>query len=105
MNKQTGEQTKTFSIITTPANDVMAKIHNTKLRMPFILPKGAEHEWLNVNLKDYEIIDLMKPLVDGELEVHTISKLITNKNKTPDTPEVQLEFEYPELAFMDKLEY
>ena len=54
--------------------------------MPFILPKGTEHEWLNVNLKDYEIIDLMKPLVDGELEVHTISKLITNKNKSPDMP-------------------
>lgn len=45
----------------------------------------------------------MKPLDDGELEAHTISKLITNKNKNPDTAEVQLEFEYPELAFMDKL--
>jgi putative SOS response-associated peptidase YedK len=103
VNKQTGEQTKTFSIITTPANDVMAKIHNTKLRMPFILPKGLEHDWLNVNLSENEIVDLMKPLADGELEAHTISKLITNKNKNPDTAEVQLEFEYPELAFMDKL--
>ena len=56
----------------------MAKIHNTKLRMPFILPKGTEHEWLNVNLKDYEIIDLMKPLVDGELEVHE-DKIIDTK--------------------------
>ena len=40
--------------------------------------KGTEHEWLNVNLKDYEIIDLMKPLVDGELEVHE-DKIIDTK--------------------------
>jgi putative SOS response-associated peptidase YedK len=53
---------------------------------PLFCQKGTEHEWLNVNLKDYEIIDLMKPLVDSKLEVHTISKLITNKNKSPDMP-------------------
>jgi putative SOS response-associated peptidase YedK len=104
VNKQTGEQTKTFSIITTPANDVMAKIHNTKLRMPFILPKGAEHEWLNVNLSEKDIAQMMKPLENGMLNAFPISKLITNKNKNPDSPEVQLPFNYPELDFIDKLE-
>jgi putative SOS response-associated peptidase YedK len=104
VNKQTGEQTKTFSIITTPANALMNKIHNTKMRMPFILPKGTERDWLNINLKDNEIIDLMKPLAEVELQAHTISKLITNKNKNPDTVEMQLAFEYPELAFIDSLE-
>jgi putative SOS response-associated peptidase YedK len=104
VNKQTGEQTKTFSIITTPANELMGKIHNAKMRMPFILPKGTERDWLNLNLKDNEIVDLMKPIAEGELEAHTISKLITNKNKNPDTAEVQLAFEYPELAFIDSLE-
>ena len=104
VNKQTGEQTKTFSIITTPANDVMAKIHNTKLRMPFILPKGAEHEWLNVNLSEKEIAHMMKPLENGLLDAFPISKLITNKNKNPDSPEVQLPFNYPELDFIDQLE-
>ena len=104
VNRQTGEQTHTFSIITTPANALMSKIHNDKMRMPFILPKGTERDWLNPNLKDNEIVDLMKPLAEGELEAYTISKLITNKNKNPDTPELQLAFEYPELEFIDNLE-
>jgi hypothetical protein len=46
----------------------------------------------------------MKPLPDGELEAQTISKLITNKNKNQDTLEVQLAFEYPELAFLDGMD-
>lgn len=104
VNKQTGEVKHTFSIITTPSNALMSKIHNEKMRMPFILPKGMEHQWLNQNLKDNEIVDLMKPLAEGELMANTISKLITNKNKNPDTAEVQMEFEYPELAFIDALE-
>lgn len=104
VNSQTGEQLKTCSIITTPANALMSKIHNDKLRMPFILPKGLEHEWLNKNLNEQDINDLMKPLSDGELESRTISKLITNKNKNQDTSEVQLAFEYPELAFLDGMD-
>lgn len=46
----------------------------------------------------------MQPLPEGQLAAHTISKLITNKNKNPDTVEVQLQFEYPELEFFDNLE-
>lgn len=65
VNKENGKQTKTCSIITTPANKLMRKIHNEKLRMPFILPKGLEHEWLNKNLNENEITELMKPLPDG----------------------------------------
>jgi putative SOS response-associated peptidase YedK len=104
VNRQTGQQTHTFSIITTPANALMSTIHNDKQRMPFILPKGTERDWLNTNLTENEIADLMKPLPEGELKAHTISKLITNRNKNPDTSEVQLAFEYPELEFMDGLE-
>lgn len=104
LNKETGIIEHTFSIITTPANAIMSKIHNEKLRMPFILPKGLEKNWLDANLKDNEIVDFIQPLPDGQLVAHTISKLITNKNKNPDTAEVQLQFEYPELEFFDNLE-
>ena len=103
LNKETGKIESTFSVITTPANAIMSKIHNEKLRMPFILPNGLERHWLNANLNDNEIIELMQPLPDGQLMTHTISKLITNKNKNPDTAEVQLQFEYPELEFFDSL--
>lgn len=37
---------KSFTIITTQANNLMSKIHNTKKRMPVILNKELEAEWL-----------------------------------------------------------
>ncbi|MDV3470826.1 DUF159 family protein [Elizabethkingia anophelis] len=46
-DKESGEQLKTFSIVTTEANELMAEIHNTKHRMPVVLNKGNEKEWLN----------------------------------------------------------
>lgn len=101
VNKETGEIINTFSIITTEANPLMAKIHNVKLRMPFILPKAVENDWLNQNLNENQINELMKPNNETPLFAHTISKLITNKNENPDTEKVQGYFEYPELAMFD----
>ena len=101
VNKETGEIINTFSIITTEANPLMAKIHNVKLRMPLILPKEIEQDWLNPNLNDNQITELMKPIDENRLEAHTISKLITNRNDNPDKIEVQSPFEYPELAMFD----
>ncbi len=46
-NPETGEKQKTYSIITTEANELMSEIHNTKKRMPVILPKENEFDWLN----------------------------------------------------------
>ncbi len=101
VNKETGEIINTFSIITTEANTLMAKIHNVKLRMPLILTREIEQDWLNPNLNENQINELMKPLDEGRLEAHTISKLITNRNENPDKIEVQAPFEYPELAMFD----
>lgn len=101
VNKDNGEIINTFSIITTEANPLMAKIHNVKLCMPLILPKEIEQDWLNPNLNENQIKELMKPLDENRLEAHTISKLITNRNDNPDKIEVQIPSEYPELAMFD----
>jgi putative SOS response-associated peptidase YedK len=45
-NKVTGETKRTFTILTTEANELMSKIHNTKKRMPIILSKNNEPKWL-----------------------------------------------------------
>lgn len=37
----------TYSIITTQANELMCEIHNTKQRMPVIIKREDEKEWLN----------------------------------------------------------
>ncbi len=41
-----GQIKKTFSILTTEANPLMAEIHNTKQRMPVILKPEDEQKWL-----------------------------------------------------------
>jgi putative SOS response-associated peptidase YedK len=43
-----------YSMITTQANELMSKIHNTKQRMPVILKKQDEQHWLQgVNYQDF----------------------------------------------------
>lgn len=38
---------KTFTILTTEANELMSEIHNSKKRMPLILASGTEKNWLS----------------------------------------------------------
>lgn len=47
LNKTTGEIIKSYSILTTEANELMSKIHNTKKRMPIIVSINHEQNWLN----------------------------------------------------------
>jgi putative SOS response-associated peptidase YedK len=46
IDQTTGELVKSYSIVTTEANEFMSKIHNSKKRMPIILTKENEEEWL-----------------------------------------------------------
>lgn len=50
LDKETGEEYDTFSIITTDANPLTDYIHNSKHRMPAILSKEDEEMWLNPSL-------------------------------------------------------
>lgn len=71
-NPKTGEIKNTFSIITVPANDMMAYIHNTKLRMPLIIPQNQELEWLKPNLDRAQISGMMKPYKSSEMKANQI---------------------------------
>jgi len=46
INPQNGLILNTYTIITKPANALMAEIHNSKQRMPFILHRKDENSWL-----------------------------------------------------------
>lgn len=100
-DKQTGEIINTFSIVTTEANPLMAKIHNLKLRMPFILSKDKAKDWLIPNLTESDINALMKPLDENLMTAHTISKRITSRTENPNSPETLVPFIYPELELID----
>lgn len=44
----------TFTLLTTTANELLAEIHNTKLRMPVILKPEQEEMWLsNTDIKNF----------------------------------------------------
>jgi putative SOS response-associated peptidase YedK len=57
LDAQSGNLVKTFTIITTEANELMARIHNVKKRMPLILSKDEETSWLNGKLFIDDITD------------------------------------------------
>ncbi len=47
--KPNGDELRTFTIITTQANELLQPIHD---RMPVILRRDAEEDWLDLGLKD-----------------------------------------------------
>jgi putative SOS response-associated peptidase YedK len=53
-----GEYVETFAIITTEANQLMAKVHNSKKRMPTILDEDLAYEWLFGNLDEKRIAEI-----------------------------------------------
>jgi putative SOS response-associated peptidase YedK len=84
----TGEIFKTFTIVTTEANDLMAEIHNSKKRMPVILNRTEEQKWISLSTPSEETQALLKPCPSEILKAHTISNLINNKSADRNTPEV-----------------
>lgn len=50
--------TRTFSFATTQANSLMMQIHNSKERMPTILPGDLHKDWLSPELGIDDIMDL-----------------------------------------------
>lgn len=66
-DKTSGEVLKTFSIVTTEANEMMSYVHNNKQRMPVVIPTEARSTWLNENDRGL-ISRLMLPLEEGFLQ-------------------------------------
>ena len=97
VDKETGEIFNTFSIITTKANPMMATIHNSKLRMPLILDRMVEQEWLKENNTKEELINYMKSFDETKMTFNTISKLITSRKENTNVEKVLEPFEYQEL--------
>ncbi|PQJ09376.1 hypothetical protein CJD36_019200 [Flavipsychrobacter stenotrophus] len=82
----------TVSIITSPANLLMSKIHNSKLRMPFIVAQGEWDQWFDKATDVEAVKAMMRPYQDGILQSHGISKLITSRSENSNLPNVQNPF-------------
>ncbi len=61
---------RSFAILTVEANEMMAKIHNTKKRMPLIIPKEHYQDWLNPEAIDLSY--LIKPFDEKLMETRVV---------------------------------
>lgn len=74
-DKETGETVNTFAICTTEANPLLAEVHNSKRRMPTILPDALAAEWISDGLTEERITQLATyQLPADQMHAYTIRK-------------------------------
>lgn len=100
-NSRTGEAVETFSIITTAANSLMERIHNTRKRMPVILDRAEEGRWLEKDLDRATIDGLLQPFDASRMQARTVSRLVSTKRANTNVPEVMQEHRYPGLSSIE----
>ena len=89
--------TNTFAIVTTSANGLMKQIHNSKERMPTILPGDLADAWLYNQLTDQEILDIANyQVASAEMAATPLDKDFLKKQNPH---ERTLYREVPELVY------
>ena len=79
-----GNVVPSCTIITTEANDSLAPIHN---RMPVILPRDKEEQWLDLDIEDAAVLThMLAPSPDDALGAYEVSTLVNYAGN--DGPEV-----------------
>jgi putative SOS response-associated peptidase YedK len=74
IDKTTGEELETCTIITTEANEVLKPVHD---RMPVILKAEGYDEWLDAKVKNTEKLqELLKPYLAKEMDFHAVSRSV-----------------------------
>lgn len=82
-NRETGQITHSFSIITTVANETTLSVGHP--RSPVILDKKDEKRWLNPDLPIEQVVELLKPFPGKFLKAEAVSVQVKDpKNKSRD---------------------
>ena len=84
----TGHHLRTSTIITTEANDLMAEIHNSAKRMPAVLDKSDEKQWLDLSASSDNLISLLNPGPNDLLKAHTISPMVNDRTANRNNSDV-----------------
>ncbi|MEP2668905.1 MAG: SOS response-associated peptidase [Cyclobacteriaceae bacterium] len=94
-NPENNESIHSYTVLTTKANSVMEVIHNSKKRMPVIIPREYESDWLNDTLTRQDVESLCKSVDSDKIEYWTISKMITDRKVVnKNVPEIQSHTKY-----------
>lgn len=74
-NWETKEERNTFAIVTSPANEMMTEIHNTKKRMPTIFSEDEAYAWCFGELTQDDISALGTTTYDRKfMDAYTVDK-------------------------------
>jgi len=95
-NRDTGVEVKTFSVITTEADSLMAQVHNTRKRMPVILPRADEKRWI-ADLGKEEIGSMLKPYDASEMEAYPVDRSLVRLGLNTTNPAILSEARYDGL--------
>jgi putative SOS response-associated peptidase YedK len=63
---------KSFTIMTTVANETVGKVHDPKFRMPVILDRHTEPFWLSKDISPADLLSLCKPYPDEKMESYRV---------------------------------
>lgn len=71
-----GEELRSYTIVTTKANDALSAIHS---RMPVILPRDLEGAWLAPdNSNAEELVSLLQPYPQERMIAYPVSRLVNS---------------------------
>lgn len=88
----------TFTILTKAATPLFQKIHNTKNRRPIILKDTDVEGWLNDQLSQNEIMDIIhNDMDDAALKAYPVSKDLYNPKVNSDREDIIQEVKYKEI--------
>jgi putative SOS response-associated peptidase YedK len=75
-DKFSGEIYRSFTIMTTRANEIVGKVHDPKFRMPVILDEHEEGLWLNKDLGVTDLLSLCDPYPDEQMDAYRVSTAV-----------------------------
>lgn len=70
-----GNEIRTFTIITCPANDAIQPLHD---RMPAILSRDHEKLWISRDISGHEALQLLLPYPSDLLHIYRVSEKVNN---------------------------
>jgi putative SOS response-associated peptidase YedK len=75
-SKDGTEVYRSFTIMTTQANETVGKVHDPKFRMPVILDKYEEQLWLAKDLSPADRLSICNPYPDEKMTSYRVSTVV-----------------------------
>ncbi len=97
-----GTEISTFSIVTTEANPLMAEIHNTRKRMPVILPGASEGAWLDRGADRATIESMLRSYDADKMEAYPVDRSVTKLGFNTTIPSILERKEYDGLPALER---